>query len=85
MLKEGSMEGDCKQPQKLSLLEKTREECKGRNSTAHEDLKTAPCGQPVFGKTRGKGFTEFKIQNLGAWRKCIAVWVHYVRLYSGEY
>lgn len=75
MLKEGGTEGDCKQPQKLSLLEKPREECKERNSTPHEDLKTASCGQLVFGKTRGKDFIEFKIRNLGAWRKCIAVWV----------
>lgn len=79
------MEGDCKQPQKLSLLEKPREECKDRNSTAHEDLKAPSCSQPVFGKTRGKDFTEFKTQNLAAWRKGIDVWVHNVRLYFREY
>lgn len=69
MLKEGSTEEDCKQLQKLSLLEESREECKDRNSTAHADLKTASCSQPVFGKTRGKDFTKFKMQNLGTWRK----------------
>lgn len=76
--------GDCKRPWKLLQLEKPREECKDRNNIASETLKTASWSKPVFGKTIGKDFTMFKIQNLGAW-KSIAVWVHYIRLYPREY
>lgn len=76
--------GDCKQPWKLLQLEKPREECKDRNNTASETLKTASWSKRVFGKMIGKDFTMFKIQNLGAWRS-IALWVHYIRLYPREY